>query len=96
MVSTPKSMLAGVISHHSGKTKILNTKEPWAALAKAALAEDEEEQPQTKSQERPKEKAKAKAPIVNFETFMDSSDESEEEYNAETVQDRRRGDKGIW
>jgi hypothetical protein len=67
-----------------------------AALAKAALAEDEEEQPQTKSHERPKEKAKAKAPIVNFETFMDSSDESEEEYNAETVQDRRRGDKGIW
>ena len=75
-----------------------------AVLAKeAALAEEEEEvEEKPKEKDKAKDKAKPKAAIVkSFETFLDTfededEDEEEGEYNAETVQDRRRGDKGIW
>jgi len=66
----------------------------FMSVVKAALAKEEEE---------PNESEYVR-PVKTVQSFMDTFDDEDEEddgsedeeFNADTVQNRRRGDKGIW
>lgn len=76
----------------------------FKGVVKAVIAKEEEEaeaedegEDEVKANANAKAKSQVKTSVEAFiESFDDDDDDEEEEFNADIVQNRRRGDKGIW